>query len=342
MAPAIVPTVGNSLLSHVAPIITIPYPVACYASVSPVIQPRGSGERYQTAVASPPGFGRSEGDRFAQFRAQGLTFGLEGPALAQFVQDRIDRAEEKEEKERRHREEKEEKERKERKREEKERLEREERETRYREEKEERAEKERRDREEKEAKERRDREDREEDRRAEQQRWADLLTQRQNNNQGNGQQFAIKMHLEPLDDRDNIEAYLRQFERVVETQGLLKEQWAIRLAPLLKGAARDVYLRLTREEAEDYEILRKALLNRFQKTAEYYRQEFRKPTKGKEETFPMFASRLYDMVDRWFALDNKDMSDATEVIDVFVTEQLYSVMNPELQMFVRDRKPRSR
>ena len=150
---------------------------------------------------------------------------------------------------------------------------------------------------------------------------------------------SYHLKLQPFDGKEDIESYLQQFERLATVQGWEKKVWSIRLFPLLSGEARDTFLRLSAEQSQDFETVRAALLKRFRRNSDYYRREFREAKKDAAETFPQFLVRLKTLVKRWFCLENKNMNDASVVLDVFITEQLYSVMTPELEVFVREKEP---
>ncbi|KAK7466817.1 hypothetical protein BaRGS_00037084, partial [Batillaria attramentaria] len=75
-----------------------------------------------------------------------------------------------------------------------------------------------------------------------------------------GPSDSYRVKLQPFTENDDIDAYLQHFERVATTHKWNRDVWAARLVPLLDGAARDTYLRLTPTDAGDYEKLKKALL----------------------------------------------------------------------------------
>ena len=153
---------------------------------------------------------------------------------------------------------------------------------------------------------------------------------------------GYSMKIRPLEDKEDVESYLQLFERVAETQGWPREVWGVRLAPLLQGEARDTYLRLTIDEAKDFDTVRDAQLKRFRRDADYYRRQFRESKKEAAETFPQFFVRLKTLVKRWFSLVNKRIDDVAEVLDSFLFKQLYAIMSPDLEVFVRERQPLAR
>ena len=72
-----------------------------------------------------------------------------------------------------------------------------------------------------------------------------------------------------FDDRkDDMDSFLHRFEVYADSQRWSKEQWAVYLSALLKGKALEVYSRLPVKDAQDYEILKDALLKRFNLTEE--------------------------------------------------------------------------
>jgi len=60
-----------------------------------------------------------------------------------------------------------------------------------------------------------------------------------------------------------MDSLLNRFEVYADSQRRSKGQWAVYLLALLKGKALEVYSRLPVKDAQDYEILKDALLKRF-------------------------------------------------------------------------------
>ena len=55
------------------------------------------------------------------------------------------------------------------------------------------------------------------------------------------------------DGKDDVDSYLRKFERNVKTQKWTKSAWATHLSALLKGKALVVYALLPSEDPLDYD-----------------------------------------------------------------------------------------
>ena len=62
------------------------------------------------------------------------------------------------------------------------------------------------------------------------------------------------------ESEDSIDAYLVMFERYASNEGWSRDCYALYLSALLEGTALDVYLRLPDQEANDYDVLKEALL----------------------------------------------------------------------------------
>jgi len=63
-----------------------------------------------------------------------------------------------------------------------------------------------------------------------------------------------------------------------DSQGWSKGQWPVYLSAPLKIKALEVYSRLPVKDAQDYEILKDALLKRFNLTEEGFKQKFKSAT----------------------------------------------------------------
>ena len=152
---------------------------------------------------------------------------------------------------------------------------------------------------------------------------------------------SFRIKLDYLDDKTDVDAYLDYFERIVSMHGLSRKDWALRLAPQLRGQAQDCVQRLTTAEASDYETVKKALLFRFRRTAEFFRKEFRGCRKDDNETYQQAANRMEVKATKWMDMLNAKKTDAAAIWDVFMQEALYQLLPAELEAKVRERQPGS-
>ncbi|KYO47688.1 hypothetical protein Y1Q_0019775 [Alligator mississippiensis] len=82
---------------------------------------------------------------------------------------------------------------------------------------------------------------------------------------------------------DDPEAYIEAFEWTATQMGLDQSQWGQQLGALVIDEAQAAYRALSREEAQDYEAIKAAILYRLEISPESYQQAFqaRKPREGK-------------------------------------------------------------
>ena len=101
------------------------------------------------------------------------------------------------------------------------------------------------------------------------------------------------------ENTDKMDAYLERFERFAKNNKWQEDVWATLLSALLKGKSLEFYSRLSREEADDYRMLKSALLRHYDYTKEGYRRKFRccKPEEG--ETLALFIKRLKSYLEKW-------------------------------------------
>ena len=150
----------------------------------------------------------------------------------------------------------------------------------------------------------------------------------------------LKLKMPYFEDKDDLESYLRQFERVAKLQDWRESDWATRLGTLLKGKARETYVRLSDEEAADYDTLKTALLHRFCLTGEEYRRKLRVAKRGNDESYKEFAIRQRLYFERWRELPGKSET-YDDVKDLLLQEQFLRCAPHELSTFVKDRQPKN-
>ena len=136
------------------------------------------------------------------------------------------------------------------------------------------------------------------------------------------------------ESRDQIDNYLLRFKRYATVNNWSRSDWAIHLSALLRGKALDVYSRLNEAEASSYDVVKTALLKRYNLTEEGFQERFRKCR-------PEQGERIVGYLDKWLELAGKDKTNACDVLDLFIQEQLMTTCGKDLKIFVKERKPKS-
>ena len=140
--------------------------------------------------------------------------------------------------------------------------------------------------------------------------------------------------------KDEMDSYLLRFERYATAQKWKKEDWATNLSALLKGKALDVYALMPIEEALNYDMLKAALLKRYELTEEGFKRRYKKCRPDSGETFQQFTSPMKSYFTRWV-----DMSGINKtydgLADLILRDQLAFICNRDLELFLREREPKS-
>ena len=72
-----------------------------------------------------------------------------------------------------------------------------------------------------------------------------------------------------------MDAYLERCERFAKNNKWQEDVWATSLSALLTSKSLEFYSRLSREEADDYRMIKLALLQYYDYTYEDFRRKFR-------------------------------------------------------------------
>ncbi|XP_078793179.1 uncharacterized protein LOC144987743 [Oryzias latipes] len=142
----------------------------------------------------------------------------------------------------------------------------------------------------------------------------------------------------PLSPEDDIEHYLMTFERIATVCRWPKEEWAIQLIPLLTGKARSAYVLMDFDDSEDYEKVKEVILAKYEITAETYRKRFRALDINPGETPRELYVRLRELFNKWV---KPEACTVKEISEKLILEQFLRMMNPEMEIWIRERDPQS-
>ena len=145
------------------------------------------------------------------------------------------------------------------------------------------------------------------------------------------------LKLTKLTDGEDIEAFLKIFERLMEAYEIPKERWAYRLAPQLTGKAQQAYAAVSSDSARKYEDVKTAILRRYNINEETYRTRFRATKRKDGECFAELAIRMSDLLERWTV----ECESVAELREKVLLEQLLNVMSPDLRIWVTEHKPKT-
>src|SRR5215469_9026615 len=138
------------------------------------------------------------------------------------------------------------------------------------------------------------------------------------------------------EEKDNIDAYLERFERIAEINGLDIACWAFKLSTLLTGKATEVYTKLSKEDANDYNKLKEVLLRRYNMNENGYRLKFYECKPNMEEDPTQYIERIKGYLIKWVELSKTEKT-YEGMVELFVIEQFLQSCPKALNIFLQER-----
>ena len=118
-------------------------------------------------------------------------------------------------------------------------------------------------------------------------------------------------------------------------------QWSARLVPELTGKAREAYAALPVDEAADYQMLKKSILDRYEIKAETYRVNFRQRTRKGTETVRDWVYELSHQLKNWLKFLDIDLSGPLAIADLMIMEEAMNKLPYDLKVYLRDKSPKT-
>ena len=105
------------------------------------------------------------------------------------------------------------------------------------------------------------------------------------------------------------------------------------MSAFLKGKALDVHPLMPVEQALDYDMLKAALLKRYEMTEEGFKRKYKKCRPDSGKTFQQFSSRLKSYFTRWVGMARIEKT-YEGLADLILRDQLAFICNKELKLFL--------
>ena len=97
--------------------------------------------------------------------------------------------------------------------------------------------------------------------------------------------------LPTFEEGQDVDIFLRSFEKMAGLHKWPRDQWAIRLVPLLTGKTLEAYARLSEDSSGNYNLIKDAILKRYQLTSEAYREKLSVSRQQNDESFRDYQVR---------------------------------------------------
>ena len=136
------------------------------------------------------------------------------------------------------------------------------------------------------------------------------------------------------EDKDNMDAYIVRFERYAAAQKWDKKHWAVNLGTLLTGKEHMAYYSLSTDEVNDYNILKKTLLKRYELTEEGFRDKFRNSKPDPSETASQYITRVTKYLKRWLDLSGVEQT-FLGLVFLLIKDQSVHSCPKELGLYIK-------
>ena len=140
-----------------------------------------------------------------------------------------------------------------------------------------------------------------------------------------------------LKEDEDIDVYLRAFENLARSNNWPREIWAAKLATELVGKAKIAYARLNDKDAQNYETLKKAILDKYEISAESYRMKFRGRVRKQGECIKEWVADLDHQINQWIQFAGIKEDDPKGIIELCIMEQAMNNMPEDLKVYLRYR-----
>ncbi|GFT87137.1 retrovirus-related Pol polyprotein from transposon 297 [Trichonephila clavipes] len=134
--------------------------------------------------------------------------------------------------------------------------------------------------------------------------------------------------------QSDISLYLVIFERQAKKASIEKKEWVGQLLGLLPLEIFQFIAREPKEQAENYDYVKKLLLKRFKLSLEVFRQKFVQHQKKSDSTWKDFTFEITNYLDEW--LMGLEINTFQDLKDLMVVDQLKKRANASMKDYFLD------
>ena len=166
------------------------------------------------------------------------------------------------------------------------------------------------------------------------------LEKQQQKSRTSSMDVSRNIRLVPPFKEDKVDKYFIQFEKVAKSLDWPKRMWPTLLQSVLIGKAQTTYASLSVEQCEDYEVVKKAILQAYELVPEAYRQKFRNYKKFDSQSHVEFANEKEMLFDRWCS-SKSVANDFNKLRQLILLEEFKRSLNVDIRTHLEEQKPES-
>ncbi len=115
----------------------------------------------------------------------------------------------------------------------------------------------------------------------------------------NNEKVSYDLKFVPKFSENQADTFFRSFEKVATKLEWPQNLWPVIVQRELVGRAQEVFSSLSAEQSEDYNVVKKAVLEAYELVPAAYQQKFRSLKKSHHETFVEFGRKKEEMFMKW-------------------------------------------
>ena len=147
------------------------------------------------------------------------------------------------------------------------------------------------------------------------------------------------LKLNKLSDNDNPLVFFEAAERLMKTKQIPEAHYASIIVESLTGKALHAYASMAVQDVSDYAAIKKAVLKRFNVSAESSRLLFREARHAPSQSFSEFGIKISGLACAWVN-ETGARADAEKLFNLIVLEQFLSQVPEDLRIWLIDKKPK--
>ncbi|RDD35995.1 hypothetical protein TrispH2_012051 [Trichoplax sp. H2] len=149
-----------------------------------------------------------------------------------------------------------------------------------------------------------------------------------------------KMEMTKLKDGEDVENWLRVFEKVATVNGWPKEMWGYKIGPLLVGTTLTVYNKLSLAELSHYQHVKRQLLHASKLSPDVFCSRYHSLKLEEYESYLDYGRKKIELCERWIETSGKSWLDVIVMYDQF-QQWMKTSKDVDLVTYIQASKPRT-